>query len=262
MTEYGKTENLYARDPETHRLILGEYRAEGASQIDRWLVTEKLDGTNIRILFTPGAAIDGPYGEEGLLYELEFRGRSDAATVPGKPTEKKPNAYGLFQYLTETVTPEKASALLVELQRKKGENDTDVAARLIENPVSLVIYGEGYGAGIQSGGGYGNEQRLALFDVATWVGGHSIWWSWWAVEKAAEMLDLETVPLLMRDAPTEAIVDFVRSALPSPLAMSRDDLKADPAPMEGIVARTDPYLFTQRGHRVFFKLKGHDLPTA
>ena len=70
--QYPKTDNLYARDEATHKLTDVLKRTD-FGQVDRWLVTEKIDGTNIRLVldwFTD----DSP--------AFDVRGRSDTATLP------------------------------------------------------------------------------------------------------------------------------------------------------------------------------------
>ena len=79
-TEYHKIQTVWARDPGTkHRtLIEGQWTTPefGMLANTRWVFTEKVDGTNIRVLFDPQAH---PI--------LEFRGRTDRAQLPPKLLE-------------------------------------------------------------------------------------------------------------------------------------------------------------------------------
>ncbi|GAF90713.1 unnamed protein product, partial [marine sediment metagenome] len=58
--------------------------------------------------------------------------------------------------------------------------------------------------------------------------------------------------------PTEEIVELVKIRLPSTVAQ-REGGK-EHYPIEGIVARTKPLLFTRRGDRLIWKLKVKDFP--
>jgi len=80
--KYPKINTLFKRDPETWKII-NEYSFPELEYIDNYDFYEKIDGTNIRIMW------DGEV--------LEFRGRTDEATIP----------VHLLVYLAETFTKEK-----------------------------------------------------------------------------------------------------------------------------------------------------------
>ncbi|HAS51390.1 MAG TPA: hypothetical protein DCS21_06470, partial [Gammaproteobacteria bacterium] len=82
--EYPKIETLYDRDEKNHKVIVTKTRLSEFENIKRWRVTEKIDGTNIRIILSP----------EGLL---QFRGRTDNAQMSAP----------LVAYLEATLTLEK-----------------------------------------------------------------------------------------------------------------------------------------------------------
>lgn len=69
MLEYPKIETLYVRDLETHKVIDGELRRPEFAIPRTWHVTEKVDGTNVRLILdnTPS---------------VSYRGRTDAAQMP------------------------------------------------------------------------------------------------------------------------------------------------------------------------------------
>jgi hypothetical protein len=83
---------------------------------------------------------------------------------------------------------------------------------------------------------------------------------------ASEVLGVKTVPEFGFDWDLDEIVDYVQNGVESqviaeenrPGEFTMDRLLNEPEG-EGIIARTDPYLFNQRGKRVMFKLKGEDL---
>lgn len=74
MIEYHKINTIFKRDPETKfkTLLMGDFSIPEFEYLanNDWIFTEKVDGTNIRIMFS----IDGG---------IEFRGRTDRASLPG-----------------------------------------------------------------------------------------------------------------------------------------------------------------------------------
>ena len=107
------------------------------------------------------------------------------------------------------------------------------------------LYGEGYGAKIQKGGGnYRLDQSFVLFDVQ--VG------EWWLrredVEDVAEQLGIDIVP------------EIGRGNLGEMIRMARDGFVSrwGDFPAEGIVARPMTELRTRAGYRVITKVKVKD----
>ncbi len=208
MTEYHKIDTLFERNPLTFVVNPDVLKASVLGTIREWDVTEKIDGTNIRVMLSA----------EG---DVSFGGRSDKAQMPAD----------LVQYLVRTFSPDALKAAL-------WPNP--------EEPVSAVLYGEGYGPGIQKGGGlYRSDKAFILFDVL--IGGQ-----WWldrgAVEDIARKLGIDAVPYLGRWQLSD-IVQAVRLPFPS---------KIGQAMAEGIVARPIETLFDKRMKRIIIKLKTKD----
>lgn len=86
MIEYPKIDTLWGRDKESFTVIPGAWRNPAFADVSRWLVTEKIDGTNIRVLW------DG----ERVLYG----GRTDRANIPAH----------LLTHLMETFTVDNMAA--------------------------------------------------------------------------------------------------------------------------------------------------------
>jgi hypothetical protein len=140
--EYPKTENLFKRDETTHKLIIGNFRLPEFRMINRWHVTEKIDGTNMRVIYDPGTKT------------VEIRGRSDNASI-------HPD---LMRHMEEVFTVDRVSA---QFDEYLGD-DPDT---------TVTIYGEGYGAGIQKGGGdYNQEKVFRAFDVCYHRPERNSWW--------------------------------------------------------------------------------------
>jgi ATP-dependent RNA circularization protein (DNA/RNA ligase family) len=205
-TEYHKIETLFERDTETFVVDPGILKSPVLGTIEKWDVTEKIDGTNIRVMLSRTG-------------EVTFGGRSDSAQLPAD----------LIQYLIRTFTRELLEATL-----------------WLDGPVDVVLYGEGYGPGIQKGGGlYRADKAFILFDVL-------IAEQWWldreAVTEIGDKLGIAVVPYLGRWR-LEEIVERVRVPFPSQLGS---------AVAEGIVARPIETLFDKRMKRVSIKLKTKD----
>ena len=61
MKEYHKIDSLYMREEATKRLLPGVYRNPAVAYLkdNEWTFTEKIDGTNIRVVWDLSYAIDG-----------------------------------------------------------------------------------------------------------------------------------------------------------------------------------------------------------
>ncbi|QDU67657.1 RNA ligase family protein [Engelhardtia mirabilis] len=202
MSEYHKIQTVWLRDPETnHKTLLEGRWAKPEFEYLRknsWTFTEKIDGTNVRLIRANGC---------------DVRGKTFRAQLPR----------GVFE----------AGARIVK---------SSAFARL---PEEMVLYGEGYGAKIQKGGGnYRQDQGIVLFDA--WCG---MWLERSSLEEIAESLGLEVAPVIGSGRLSIAI-DWCRSG----------DLKSrwGDFPAEGIVARPEVEMLNRRGERVITKIKCRD----
>ncbi len=205
MKEYHKIQTVYKRDPETkHKNLLeGQFSLPEFEylQDNQWVFTEKVDGTNIRVMLDSG--------------HLLFGGKTDNAQIPAP----------LVNRLKERFHP--LTSLLAE-----------------KFPDGVCLYGEGYGAKIQNGGNYRQDQDFVLFDVK--IG------DWWLnrndVEEIATALSLDVVPIIGVGT-LEEMVDTTRIGFMS----TWGNFIA-----EGIVARPIVELKTRRGDRIITKIKHKD----
>lgn len=207
MTEYHKIQSIFKRDMASKRktLIEGEWTLPEFEYLanNTWTFTEKVDGTNIRVIFKDGA--------------VAFGGRTEDVQIPAQ----------LVGRLNERFLP---------LVTRLGEVFTSGEA---------VLYGEGYGAKIQKGGGnYRADQDFVLFDVR--VG------SWWLqradVEDVAQKLGLDVVPVIGEGTLHDAVA-MAKAGIRS----TWGDFQA-----EGIVARPKTELNARSGHRLIAKIKCRD----
>lgn len=123
-----------------------------------------------------------------------------------------------------------------------------------EDLEGLTLYGEGYGAGIQKGGGnYRADRGFILFDVMVTDSG--LWLNMEDVTNIAYKLGISVTPTVWRGTLRTAISVF----------RNHEVHKSDLLPMslpEGWVLRTKSGLLTRRGGRIITKLKVADFPAA
>jgi hypothetical protein len=112
-----------------------------------------------------------------------------------------------------------------------------------------VLYGEGYGSGIQKGGGdYCPEKRLILFDVLV----DAKWWlNYEAICDVGDKLGLAVVPSF-GEMMIEEAADLVREGIRSRCAINISKMA------EGLVGRPTETLFDKKGHRLITKIKTKD----
>lgn len=259
MIEYPKTETLYNRGDDGLVLdSVGRFyglRCPEFGLIDRWLVTEKIDGTNIRVGLEKRPSIGVP----DTVWELHFAGRTDKADIPTflrahlEQTFKVEALKALWRGKRDCPCCQGAGILYYE-------EPEGVGCTCINHGYSITLYGEGYGPRIQKGGGnYRKDVSFRLFDVLI---DDMYWLDWEGVRSVAEKLGITTVPVLSKHMPTEHAVVLVQYGLASTVAA--EDRKDEPLRerdlprAEGIVARTDPYLFDKFRRPLRFKLKTKD----
>jgi len=210
MQEYHKIQTVFKRDPETKfkTLLIGDFALPEFEYLKNnlWVYTEKVDGTNIRVLWN---------GEI-----VRFGGKTDNASIP--------------------------SFLLQKLQdRFLGTNNIKLFLEKFGEDGDVCLYGEGYGAKIQKGGGnYRADQNFVLFDVK--IG------DWWLrredVTDVAKFFDIEIVPVIGEGN----LLDMVSIARTGFNSQWGNFLA------EGIVARPQVELRTRSNQRVITKIKYKD----
>ncbi len=230
--EYPKINSLYKRTgmywneenkamqydrTKKHDLIIGDYALPEFGLIKEWMVFEKIDGTNIRITFT---SEDSQSTDNTKFYKIQFDGRTKDSQLPTH----------LLKYLQETFTIEKLAKVFPDTQR-------------------VILFGEGYGPKIQSGGVYRDDVSFILFDV--FVAGE-----WWLEYEdrldIASKLGIDHVPYLCKMT-EHAIATYVKAQPKSKIAK---DLKYV---MEGVVCSTEPILRLRNGNCLKFKLRCEDM---
>lgn len=208
MRKYHKIQTVYKRDSATRNktLLEGEFSLPEFAylQNNEWIWTEKVDGTNIRIMWQPQ--------EEHLI---KFGGKTDNAQIPAL----------LYEALTSLIDKDKFTQIF---------GDTPAC-----------LYGEGYGAKIQKGGGnYRKNQGFVLFDIK--IG------DWWlqrdAIEGIALTLNLDIVPIIGHGT-IKDMVEITRKGFNSRWGNFL---------AEGIVARPSIELKSRNSDRIITKIKHKD----
>lgn len=124
--KYHKVNSLYQRDEKTKKFI-SAYSCPEFFNIQFWTAYEKIDGTNIRIMYTPKT--------DEAEAEIYIGGKTDDAQIPAV----------LYDFLKKKFPLE-----LLEEEFK-------------ENP--CILYGEGFGQKIQQGSYYRESVGFILFDI-------------------------------------------------------------------------------------------------
>jgi ATP-dependent RNA circularization protein (DNA/RNA ligase family) len=174
--EYPKINNLYKRiteGPDKGRITYGDYTEPEFESIDRWKYTEKIDGTNVRIIMN-----------HNCLYETEI-------TILGK-TDRSVFTPKSLEYLKNMFSVEK----LLEIFDSK-----------------TTIFGELFGKGIQEPQGsiYNSDgYSFMIFDILM-EDENNVWWlEFDNVQDIAKEIGVESVPILGIGDKQE-IFEFVRN---------------------------------------------------
>jgi ATP-dependent RNA circularization protein (DNA/RNA ligase family) len=203
MYEYHKINSIFKRN-ESGKFIIEEYSLDEFDFLKNniWIFTEKVDGTNIRVI----------WDKEKVL----IKGKTDNAQIYAP----------LIERINELFPVEKLKQMYPE--------------------TPMTLYGEGYGARIQKGGGNYKSDGVdfVLFDV--FIN------QWWLtrdnVEDIAKKLGLQVVPIIGQGSIDDAI-ELAKKGFKSQWG----DFIA-----EGIVLRPKTELFTRNGNRIITKVKHKD----
>jgi ATP-dependent RNA circularization protein (DNA/RNA ligase family) len=207
MEEYHKIQSIFKRDEATHKFIEGQWSLPEFE----YLRDNLWEATE---------KIDGTnirVAWDNVLQTITFGGRTDNAQIP--------------------------AFLITKLQQLFPQ--TKFAD--LYHDISMVLYGEGYGARIQKGGGnyIPNGCDFALFDVL--IGG---WWlSRENIEDIARKLEIKCVPLLSTTITLPQAIERVKHGLVS----FYGNFEA-----EGMVLKPCVELKNRKGYRVITKLKHKD----
>lgn len=206
MNEYRKIANVFKFDAK-YKNIVGLNEPFNSLKNLMWVGTEKVDGTNTRIIW------DG--------YKIEIKGRTDKAQFQGD----------LFDTLSQMFLTKEMEYIFEQLFENK----------------EVVIYGEGYGPKIQTGGGlYSDKPKFIVFDIN--IDGHYLKRA--NVLDICEKLNLDVVPDIFLGTIDEA-KKFV-SKHPSSTINEKHE-------MEGLVLELPLEIFDKNGNPLKCKVKYRDM---
>jgi ATP-dependent RNA circularization protein (DNA/RNA ligase family) len=204
--EYQKINSIYKRD-EKNKNFLSEYSTPEIEYLKNnvWEFTEKIDGMNVRVMW------------DGI--NLRFAGKTDNAEIPKF----------LLERLQTIFTKEKFKEEFPEIN--------------ITN--QMILFGEGFGSKIQSGGKYiKNGVDFILFDILI----NNWWLNRENVEDIAKRLNLKIVKVIGEGTLQDA-VDLARKGFNSEFGNFM---------AEGIVLKPKAQLFSKSGNRIIAKIKHKD----
>lgn len=204
MREYHKIETLLDRDG-VFKVIKWNWRLPEFEYLknNEWLWTEKIDGTNIRVMWIPEVGI-------------KFGGKTDNAQIP--------------PFL---------------LKRLDGVFTVDIM-RTVFPDSSVCLYGEGFGARIQKGGGNYIPTGCDFILIDVKIG------DWWLerenIEDIAGKLGIKVVPIIGKGT----LINAVEKTQEGHYSTFGQFIA------EGIVVRPPIDLFTRKGERLLGKIKTKD----
>lgn len=224
--KYESIETLFVRDNTTNKLDWGNLRNQAWQAVGIWHLTEKIDGTNIRVIVNKAG--------------VEVRGRTDNAQVSGDLVQ---TLRSLFIH-QEVMDYFKAG--------KPGELADDWC---------VTFYGEGYGPGIK-----GSEpmayrpkgKHFRCFDICY---GEKQWADFNTWKVTCEDLEIDMAPILgtaRLPMSFESAENMMIGAGHSRVAHN-ENATGDILRLEGVVARPSYPLFDVYGNRMVWKLCWREL---
>ena len=187
--------------------------------------TEKIDGTNMSIYIIPQRlyTLDGE--PNGIYdYTIEVHGKTIKAN--------------LNQNLVNNILTKWPKEMLVDVFTVNGNIPTE----------PIILYGEGYGAGIQKGGNYiKNDVDFILFDIR--IG--NFWLERDSIEDIASKLQMKVVSIIGYYSINEAI-EYVKKGFKSTIAENKD------YDAEGLVLKFPFGLLKRNCDRIMTKIKTCD----
>jgi hypothetical protein len=212
LNAYTKIETVYKRDIDgTKKLIEGDFRSEAVEYLkdNEWIFSEKCDGCNTGIFW------DG--------HKVAYQGRTERAQIPAHLTNKLISIFG-----------------------------TDEAEEMFEQTFGekqVVLFGEGYGAKIQKGGGnyIPDGCDFILFDV--YMPDSDTWLKRDGIEDIAKRFGIKAVPIVMTGT-IEQAVEFIKTQPRSLINPLHE--------MEGVVGKPKVDFYDRSHNRLIVKIKVKD----
>ena len=216
MKEYHKIQTIFKRDMSNKgRIMEGEFSEPEFEYLkdNVWIFTEKVDGTNIRVMWN---------GEI-----ITFGGKTDNAQIPAF----------LINKLQEIFGGEINKQIFINSFNQNDNQDEEI---------KVCLYGEGYGARIQKGGGNYIPDGVDFILIDIKIG------DWWlkrdGIEDVAQKFNLKVVPIV-GEGTLKDMVEMTKIGLKSQWGNFM---------AEGMVAKPLVELKTRSGKRIITKIKHKD----
>jgi len=212
-TKYGKFSSPFVKDEK----FMNTEELSQKLPIGNWIKTEKIDGTNIRIILTK------PDENGERLTHIGSR------KLILNPTDKNSKQ---FMDCLEEVNLHKINEYF------KDVNST------------IIIYGEGYGAGVQTGGIYSSKKNFRVFDIR--IG--EAYQDFDYVQKVCIDNQLNIVPVLSN------VDEITYDECIKTLELFKETLikEGNGGKPEGLVYKFEPVLLNKYKERLIFKVKFKD----
>jgi len=228
MKPYSSIETLYVRSKETNKLDFSQIRSPEWEAVRDWCFTEKVDGTNIRVIVTN--------------QDITVKGRSDNATLP---PGIKDAVFAMFNH-----------ERIIE-HFKEGKPNA-----ILPDDWCVTFYGEGYGPGIKGSDPMqykpqGAKKGFRCFDIK-FGGPESNHWcdieQWQYLCINLGILPVNLIGWYSEPLPTgrDAAYNMMQTYLPRSYCALEDGGTQEHG--EGFVARPEYPLFNRWGERLIFKL--------
>ena len=249
---YQKINTIFKRDANNVIMPYDEFAVPELEYLRdcKFDAEEKVDGTNTRIEVTREFITSDIGNNIGIKWNVTYKGKTDNAQIPKL----------LYAYLTTELTEDKVLSALGltkemyvtdELMQEKTWSVLNTQFNVYELdetkiPKRYTLYGEGFGAGIQSGGYYRKDNSFIGFDVKV----DDMYLLRENRDEIFNKLGVDIVPFVGKFTIDEAI-EYVKKGFNSNIA-------EETHLAEGLVLRTPMGLKTRKGKRIIFKVKTCD----
>jgi len=212
-TKYAKFSSPFKKDDE----FLNTKKLSQILPKGNWIVTEKINGTNIRIILTKPD--ENNKREIFIGSRRELLNKEDKTSIPYLECIKEINLNKLEEYF-------------------KDVNST------------VIIYGEGYGAGVQKGGIYSSKKNFRVFDIRIGYAYQDFDY----VQKVCIDNQLNIVPIF-GDVDTISYEGCITDLMNFKETLIKEGNGGKP---EGLVYKFEPVLLNKYKKRLIFKVKFKD----
>ena len=234
MFRYPKIQTLFKRD--SNFKVINEYRVKSLLYVKNILIMEKIDGTN--------AQIELVYRKPDVILSIFSRNNLIYSEINGTALISNDD----IMYIKETIFKK---VNLTKLRKWYFENFC-----LEEKSITVRLFGEVYGKGINTGYKYSNNRDIRIFDIQ--INNNFI--SFYKVFNICEQLELKTVPIIYQGESKDLSYEAIRYLLIENEKTNKTLINEGGAGgyLEGFIIKSEPLLLDEYGERVMAKIKRED----